>query len=204
MPKASLSINQASCWARFLFHSLSLFFLSALPALFSHETLVATPLQCLSRCPLSDLTFQLFSCGIKPIQGKRTRKKKKTQANSPSPSLLLLLMFEPRSWVFFISIIKACIMEAEVIRLLSSGCGSGPTEARLSPAVLLIHRRVLRRDSAALTGHQQLTNYSGFVSYLSKTDYVSQYVCASVREKRMLCKIKWWDYFFLSRTCNLI
>lgn len=34
------------------------------------------------------------------------------------------------------------------------GLWDGPTGARLSPAVLLIHHRGLRREAEALTGHQ--------------------------------------------------
>lgn len=56
-------------------------------------------------------------------------------------------------------------MEAEEIRLLSSGCGTGQQGPELRPDVLLIHHKLLRQGTAALTGHQQLTNSSAFAFY---------------------------------------
>lgn len=63
-------------------------------------------------------------------------------------------------------------MEAVEIRLLSSGCGTSQQGPELRPAALLIHHKLLRQGTAALTGHQQLTNSSAFVLYM----YIMQYV----------------------------
>lgn len=52
----------------------------------------------------------------------------------------------------FISAMKASIMEAQMVRLLSSGCGTGKQGSKLRSAVL-IHRRVLRKGAALVTGH---------------------------------------------------
>lgn len=123
MPNASLSINQACCWALFLFH-FSFFCL-----VYHHSSHLR--LLCNASFDVLSLTSH-FSCTIKPTQRKRGTKRNwgggGTEVRSvyikTSPRLLLL-MFEPQSRVFFISMIKACIMVEEVIRLLSSGCGTG-------------------------------------------------------------------------------
>lgn len=94
-------------------------------------------------------------------------------------------MFELQLSVFFILCDKSLHHGGRSDSSCVLRVWDGPTGARLTRAVLLIHHRGLRQGAAALTAHQQLTYYSGFVLYLSKSDYVSQYVCEYVCEKLM-------------------
>lgn len=107
-------------------------------------------------CPLSDFTFQLLSCSINTTQkiGNTNAGVTELQSLYIPACCCSYLSFSCVS--FYISGIKACIMEAEVIRLLSSGCGTGQPGA--ASALL---------SFSFTTGHsdrrprQQLT-YSGF------------------------------------------
>lgn len=87
-------------------------------------------------------------------------------------------------WVFFISMIKACIMEAEVIRLLSSGCGAGQQGPGLGPAVLLF---ATGRSGRKLRHWQATNNWliTLFVFYiyiyqrLTMDRSMREHICAS-------------------------
>lgn len=82
-----------------------------------------------------------------------------------------------------------------------------PTGARTRPCCPSFRHRTLRQEAAALTGHQQLTNYSVCVLYLyiSKTDYGPQYARAYLC-KPMFCFSSRWNKMtlFLSLTRGLI
>lgn len=108
MPKATLSINQACCWALFLFHCLSLCFLVLFFLFFlvhnhsSHKRLL-----CGDSIDVLSLTL-ILAVALNQLGGQGQNERNwggwVTEVRSlylKTPSSLLLLMFGSQSWLFF-------------------------------------------------------------------------------------------------------
>lgn len=138
------------------------------------------------RRPLSDFTFRLFSRGADPTESER-KKSMNNGANGAVISICglplaacwcssLSLGFESFSsrWCW-----KRGIKEAEVIGLLSSGYGTGqqgPDSGQLGPDSGLLSFLFTSGCSDTMLQHW-LTNYLGFGSRSSNTNYVRARVC---------------------------
>lgn len=104
-----------------------------------------------------DVLSDIFTAEFKPETNKKKCVGRGTTRENLIYKTLSAHILASAAAVFFISAIKASIMEAQMVRLLSSGCGTGKQGSKLRSAEL-IHRRVLRQRAAPVTGHQQLTN----------------------------------------------
>lgn len=155
MPNASLSINQACCWALFLFH-FSFFVWSTTTLLIWGSS--ATPHS------MSSLWLHILAAPLNQLRGREGQKETGGGGGRDRSEICIYKNLSQTAaanvWASVAGVFHLYDKSlhyggrsdsSAVLRLWD-----GPTGAQLRPAVLLIHHRVLRQRAAALTGHQKL------------------------------------------------